>query len=92
MQLTWFFEWDVGRGTARPGHGTYTIERTDDGEWIARFVRADTEEFRKTKRSVSAHYKTFQTPADAIRACQRHAERYSAESSDRFTISTPLPE
>ena len=54
-------------------------------------MRADTEEFRKSKRSVSAHYKTFANPADAIRACQRHAERYSSESSDRFTVVTPPP-
>ena len=89
-QLEWSFDWPVRRAVAVCAHGTYLISGVATGQWMARFTRADTEPFRRTSRPVSAET-CYPTMADAMRACHRHSEHYSADSSDRFTIQTPIP-
>jgi hypothetical protein len=90
MQLAWSFDLGNYRATAIALHGTYTVERLPTGEWNAHFVRSDTEQFRRTQHPVQPRSMTFKTLADAVRACNRHAQ-HSDQSSDRFTIRTPPP-
>lgn len=89
-QLSWSFDWPVRRAVAVSPHGTYVISGEAQGCWLARFTRAETEEFRRTRHPVGDATE-YQCMADAMRACQRHAERFCNESSDRLSVITPVP-
>ena len=90
-QLSWSFDWPVRRAVAVAAHGTYVIIGEGSADWSARFTRADTEQFRRTAHEVGQHTCHYLSMADAMRACQRHAEGYASDSSDRLTMTTPVP-
>lgn len=89
-RLEWSFDWPVQRAVGVTPHGTYVISGEAPGQWLARFTRADTEQFRRTAHVVGDTMR-YPSMADAMRACQRHADHFSSDSSDRLTISTPIP-
>lgn len=89
--LTWSFDWPVRRAVAVATHGTYVIVGESPGVWSAKFTRVETEQYRRTARAVAVHACHYPSMADAMHACQRHADGYSPESSGRLTMSTPVP-
>lgn len=90
-QLTWSFDWPVRRAVAVAAHGTYVIVGEAPGDWSAKFTRVDTHQYRRTARDVGQQTCHYPSMADALRACQRHADGYSPQSSGRLTMSTPVP-
>jgi hypothetical protein len=90
--IDWVFAWEQNRAVGKAGHGTYVVARLASGEWEAAFTSVDTQPYRRTKRPVDPRSMTFTSVAAAIRACHRHAERYSPDASNRFTVVTPLPQ
>lgn len=90
-QLKWSFDWPIRRAVAVSSHGTYVISGEGPARWFARFTRADTEQFRRTRHPVGQATE-YTCMADAMRACQRHAEQFSSDSSDRLNVTTPLPQ
>ena len=91
VHLRWSFDWPVRRAVAVAPHGTYVISGEGPSEWSAKFTRVDTEAFRKTQRALDDRGTRYESIADAMRACQRHAEQFSSDSSDRLLIVTPVP-
>jgi hypothetical protein len=90
FHLEWSFDWPVQRAVAVSPHGTYVISGEGPGQWLAKFTRADTEQFRRTAHPVGQATR-YPSMADAMRACQRHAEQSSTDSSDRLSVNTPMP-
>jgi hypothetical protein len=89
--LTWTFDWSAGRAETRPSHGVYVVQRQAPGRWSAIFTRVETEPYRRTARAVDKQQETFSSMADAMRACQRHADTYRPDASNRLKSITPLP-
>ncbi|MBA3697392.1 MAG: hypothetical protein H0W78_00800 [Planctomycetes bacterium] len=90
QHLAWSFDWPVRRAVAVSAHGSYVITGEAHGCWTARFTRAGTEQFRRPAHEVGKAPE-YPSVADAMRACHRHAERFSDESSDRLSVCTPFP-
>lgn len=90
-QLTWSFDWPVKRAVAVSTHGTYVITGEGSADWSARFTRADTEQFRRTAHEVGSSTCHYASMADAMHACQRHADGHTSATSDRLTMWTPVP-
>jgi hypothetical protein len=87
----WSFDWPVRRAVAVAAHGTYVIVGEGPQNWSAKFTRVDTEQYRRTARDVGPQICHYASMADAMHACQRHADGHSPESSGRLALSTPLP-
>lgn len=90
MYLYWTFDWNAKKAEAVSPEGTYTIEGDEQAKWIARFKKGS-DQTDVLPRDPDRHTLTFETLSDALRACQRHCDRKSSETSGRLTISTPLP-
>ena len=91
MFLTWSFDWSVRRAVAVPTHGTYVIFGEGQSRWAAKFSRADTGPIERKTVDLSRIPTYYPCMADALRACQSHAERFAHNLSDRLTINTPTP-
>lgn len=88
-QLTWSFDWPVQKAVAVASHGTYVITGEAPGRWWAYFTHADTQPYRRTAWPVAKTF--YPSMADAMRACHRHADRFDPESSNRLSVTTPVP-
>lgn len=89
LLLTWKFEWARRRACAVAPHGTYVVEGDEHNRWRGRFTRmhpGPCVTIRLPTRTA-----VFHDLAAAIHACQRHAELFSSESSDRLLVATPVP-
>ncbi len=85
--LTWSFDEPQKRAVAVAAHGTYVVIGEDDKRWFTQFTRAD----RLAKAPAPpADHAYFFSLDDARQSCQRHADRYSDDGSNRF-MTTPVP-
>lgn len=90
--LAWTFDWPVNRAVAVTLQGTYVIHGKAPADWSVKFTRAipksaisdsDSDSLNKTDL-------TFYTVADAMHACQKHADSCSWDSSGRWLQITPF--
>ena len=88
--LYWTFDWNAKKAEAVSAEGRYIIEGDDQAKWTARFKKG-TDRTDVIPRDDGRHTLTFETLSDALRACQRHCDRKSSDTSGRLTIRTPLP-
>jgi hypothetical protein len=91
MHLTWSFDWPVRRAVAVANHGTYVIFGEGSSRWAAKFSRADSGLLEKKTGDLSRMPTYYASMADALRACQSHAERFAHNLSDRLMVNTPIP-
>jgi phage terminase large subunit GpA-like protein len=90
--LTWKFEWAIKRATAVVAKGTYVVECDGYHRWHGRFTRVgDSHAPVTTVMRNPENTAEFADLADAIHACQHHADDLTPDSSGRLLIPTPRP-
>lgn len=91
--LTWSFDWPVNRAVAVSTQGTYVVVGVAAGRWSVAFTRAIPKacDGGSDSDSLNREDLVFPSVADAMHACQRHADKCTPESSGRWSQATPVP-
>lgn len=84
-RLTWKFENEQKRACAVSCQGRYLLRGKADGTWFGQFIRSPSAK-ETDSYAVGFLPKLFENMAEAVKACQEHADRISRRSGRLSTV------